>query len=242
MALTARAVLDIASEQIGAHLPGWMGGLRLVNEAGRHLASMKKWDWLESRGTDLSVSPGQEYIPLPGDFRELVEVRVPGINTFSTQPAVLEELLALRARNTPYSSHHIFYAAQHREIDGRPTPVLELYPLPSAGCPSTLRVLYRGGWTEVESDDQTLYLPLWCETLYLELVTAFVRARKDPQGNTLGERLADVRDSGIFVAAADHDASTQSNLGTLTGYGMRTAQLEPQAGYAINPIQYPSPS
>ncbi len=74
-------------------------------------------------------------------------------------------------------------------------------------------MFYRAGWQTSTWDNNLLRLPGYCETLYLEILCAYCRARA--LHTDLSSDLARIMAGPIFTIASTRDSSAQPDYGRL---------------------------
>jgi hypothetical protein len=171
-------------------------------------------------------------IPLPTDFRELIAIH-PSSGTSSTiQLTTYEELLEKKSSNM--AGFGGYWAAITHGMDfigsGRPVanaydtdtvqstgagpkPRLEIVPEPTANKIDAFKLYYRAGWSLMKHDDDKLRLPIYLESLYLEILRCFVTSRFG-EGD-LNMMLANIVNGPLFAVAMDRDGSIQPHYGPI---------------------------
>ena len=129
MALTVRYCLEWLKHQLGSEtISSKLQPLEILNDAGQHFFNMHTWQFAQRRQAELTLTAGQDYLPLPSGFREMVSEPYPATSSNSLiKLTSLDHVNKLRASGTVTSNH---YWAAVNYSDGR-TPILELYPTPS---------------------------------------------------------------------------------------------------------------
>lgn len=233
----------------GAELPPALGFgyIELANRVGEWLCSMHGWRWLERPSGTAQINKNQCYVELPADFGELVHIpRYWGTNDRpAVQMTTMQTIVDARAYGyvvTPRS--YAFLGAivfeepftrpsgqsgassgcpEQDTVPGEVRPRLELWPEPSVN--QRLTISYRATWVKVGDDEDPFSLPIWLETLFIELCREFARGYVYEDIANLAQRLAPytMTDSqGRFVhplvkAAAGRDARVQVVKGPLEG-------------------------
>lgn len=179
-----------------------------------------------SNGTSLTGTLHVAAVALPNDFREIIAIyALEGTNNH-IELTTFQDLL--EKRSVSATSPGTYYAAITHASDVNPTisstdssgslvgptPRLEIWPKPGTNQTAALSLFYRAGWAVVSSDVYNLKLPGYCESLYLELLRAFVRSRFSPDYD-LSTALANIMAGPLFSTAVDRDASVQPSYGPI---------------------------
>lgn len=158
-------------------------------------------------------------IALPSDFREILAINTTSGLLKGVQLTTFEDLLGKRAANFTSAGFHYGAIVQPTDTDlgedGAPVVRLEIWPQPSANETAVLTVMYRAGWKRLTADTDRLRLPIYCESLYLQVLRAFARGYEEEDEITLSQRVMEVLSGPLFGAAVDRDASIQSEYGPL---------------------------
>jgi hypothetical protein len=106
----------------------------LINAGIMRFVTARPWRWRE-RSMLLNTVAAQNYIDLPADLAQLVELKTVGTLTGTINLVTLEEIARMRA-TTPISNTLIYWAAlswtTQSSASGQPIPRLELFPTPDA--------------------------------------------------------------------------------------------------------------
>ena len=171
-------------------------------------------------------------IALPSDFRELIAIHPSSGTAKTIQLTTYEELLEKQASNL--AGFGGYWAAIAHAMDfpgsGRPQastigtdtvqasgagpkPRLQIVPEPTANEIDAFKLYYRAGWTLRKHDDDKLRMPIWAESLYLEILRCFITSRFG-EGD-LNMLLANVVNGPLFAVAMDRDGSIQPHYGPI---------------------------
>ena len=188
-----------------------------------------------SNGTSLTGTVHASAAALPNDFREIIAIYAQNGTNNHVSLTTFQDLLEKRSVNA--TSPGTYYAAISHAVDANPTitatdtsgtlvgptPRLELWPAPTANEVGGISVFYRSGWDVTSSDVHNLKMPGYCESLYLEMLRAFVRARFSPEYD-LSAALSSIMVGPLFGTAVDWDGSVQPSYGpVLHGAATRAA-------------------
>lgn len=123
---------------------------RLVSYALDMLVDAHPWECLSNTGpVSLSLTAGQNFVPLPLDFESLEAIEVGVTPLFGMRPVTMAEIIRLRSSSIVTSSVRDFYCCVNPGhkitalTPGVQTPRLELFPTPAADAQDALMLLYR---------------------------------------------------------------------------------------------------
>ena len=153
-------------------------------------------------------------VSLPSDFRELIAINTTSGLLKGVELTGYQDLISKRATNFTAVGFH--YGAINHAIPttgGDPVPRLEIWPTPTTNDDNSLTMIYRAGWTAVNSDVIKLRLPTYCDALFLEVLTAFARGYEEEDDGSISDRLISVVSGPLMAAAVDRDASIQPEYG-----------------------------
>ncbi len=182
-------------------------------------------------------------IALPSDFREIIAINTTSGLLKGVQLTSFEDLLSKRAANFTSAGFHYGAIIQPTDTDltadGAPVARLEIWPQPSANETAPLTILYRATWKRITQDTHRLRLPVYCESLYLQVLRAFARGYEEEDEISMSQRLMEVMTGPLFGAAVDRDASIQPDYGPLMyGAAERYHYGNPLSNF--NPVSEPS--
>lgn len=193
--------------------------MRLVNEAGRHVCNMHAWNFLKRPKTSLASVAGQAYIELPADFGSILAIEIEGGFTHNWKRTDAATFLRLESGVWDESGWAYWSILENAaSTDGTaPGPRLAIWPAPTTANASFAALRYRAKWADLTDDGDTVQLPDFAETLFLQTVRAFARGYEEDEDVTLDERLAVTLAGPIYRAARKQDADSQWYVGTLKG-------------------------
>ena len=99
----------------------------------------------------------------------------------------------------------------------KPSPRLDLYPMPATSETGALLLSYTRGWNKLEEDTDTVFVPDWLESLYLRAARIFARGYEEEDIFDRDAALAGLMNGPEFQAAATRDGNIQTNLGSIEG-------------------------
>tara|TARA_R110000803_G_C11989495_1_gene321988 strand:- start:43798 stop:44553 length:756 start_codon:yes stop_codon:yes gene_type:complete len=202
---------------------------QVVNEAGRWMTLAQEWAWRRSEAVDLAFVPGQAYVPLPTDFLTILGAGVivnDSVN-YSFEWGDISELEFRRSQQI-FDTKHYFGAMewpnQPSKSDPMSAPRLALHPTPgeSSSSGTGLRLTYKRGWSELNSDTDVPNIPKQFESLLLYCVKAFSQDQEYEDIRMHTRTLEGIMQSAMFQSMVRQDANQQPNIGAVLG-----GQFEP---------------
>lgn len=197
----------------GVLAPG-LSPLQVANETGHILTGLREWKWTVGASTTLAFVANQNWVALPSGVHEIVSIHMTNGLTETIQVTTLEDVLDWRTSSVPTPLHYRVAVAFGPE-DDRPSPRFEVFPTPSLDDATAISIFYRSGWTELTSGESVASIPVWLEPLYYQLLRAVARGYEEEDVEDMGSRIARVKASPIYMAAADRDTAIQSEYGQL---------------------------
>ena len=193
--------------------------------------------------SDIAGTLHTSAIALPSDFREIIAINTTSGLLKGVQLTTFEDLLSKRAANFTSAGFHYGAIVQPTDTDltadGAPVARLEIWPQPSANETASLTIMYRATWKRITQDTHRLRLPVYCESLYLQVLRAFARGYEEEDEISMSQRLMEVMTGPLFGSAVDRDASIQSDYGPLMyGAAERYHYGNPLSNF--NPVSEPS--
>ena len=179
----------------------------------------------DSTSSDLTGVSGiihAEGVALPFDFAELIAYHSTSGLLQGLQMTSHADLLQKRASamTTPLGFHYATIVQPAKlggsgEEKSRPYPRLELWPAPSANENAAVQILYRRGWSSVNTSNEVIAIPTWIEPLYTEIARAYALGWEEADIATLDQRLSMIVQGPLYAAAIDRDSSVQPDLGPI---------------------------
>lgn len=165
-------------------------------------------------------------VAFPSDFKRVV----PG-SAISDSDAIihglefvsLDRLNTLRTNEVDVTSYGNFYGAiVHAGPTGSPnyepvTPLLAIYPTPSANERDAFTGFYEAGWAEVTDDNDPLTLLDALEGPFFTLCEHWARARVESDEAGMAQRLAEFEQDVSLIAAKRVDGGRQPTYGIMRG-------------------------
>lgn len=154
-----------------------------------------------------AIYPGT--IELPTDLRDIISIQSSSTSSIVYMTLVsLDEINSRRGANSITESPSLFYGAVVYS-GTTPVPVLEIWPSSGSNQTGALRIFYRSRWTHIYTDNATVAIPEFIDSLYLWIVRAFAAGYERGGSASIHARLAEIRASPIFEAARRSDGQTQ---------------------------------
>lgn len=216
--LTAQQAIEHARFTVaGSHgqFPGPVNPYGLVNEAGEWMVSAYEWHWCLGRITSLSTVAGVDSAELPDDYGGDIALFHSDNLVRRLDLVSMAEFLELRT-TAPIQSGLISYATVSYTTPpsgGAPEPRLLLFPTPQTSEEDAYTIAYTARWKYVEEAEDYLQMPSYCVTLYLEILQHIARGRMEEDQGSVAQRLQNLRESDLFMAAIQADSRTQSDMG-----------------------------
>ena len=207
MALTLTNLIASCTQAVGADAPTGVDYTQTVNEACRFMFSMHPWRFLNRPPATIAFVDAQAYAALPSDFGEIVTM-VAGDNYAGTIRLTSFTDLALK-RSMGSAPSGLTWAAvvQPTQTNATSTmgePRLELWPTPSADATDAIQLWYRAEWVELSSSNVP-NIPVYAESLLVELCRAFALGYADHDVGTVSARVGEIQAGPIFAAAVKSD-------------------------------------
>jgi len=241
MTLLAGEALKITEHVLAGSVHPAITGLRVLNDTGQWLVSTRPWVYLRGGMDALDITAGEDFVALPQDFGGIITVARSESFTPSFILTTLEEMMRLRTY-TPAVSSFTFWGSvtyDHADITGtasssgaysvtatteaeikakkKPTPRLDLYPMPGDTTTGALLLYYTRGWRKVEEDTDTIFVPEWLEGLYLRAARIWARGYEEEDTFDKDAALANLQLGPEYKAAIVRDSQIQVDKGLIQG-------------------------
>ena len=217
MALTVTQCADWIKLTLGNNPGAPLSTLEIVNQAGRHLVTMRAWKWLEGRTATLDTVAAQDYADLPADFGEPIALEVAD-RSYSVTWVTRQRLDCLRAAgNESGSIFSVFVSTRAADEETPPTPVLELSPPAPTTTVGYFNLSYRATWADLTSDQDYVPISPICDTLYKRLLQVFARGYTREEQGSLDQRLVEIATGPVFRNAIRDDRRKQTDYGRIRG-------------------------
>lgn len=219
MALTVLQCADWIRLTLGGKPDAVLPTLQLVNMTGKHLVSMTSWRYLEGVALDLDTVASQEYIDLPTNFAAPISIE----SVSSANPIVWttrEALNVMRSTSSVTSTNgYTWVAVETVAASGStpPTTRLAIYPTPADTATGVYHLVYRAGWANLTSESDFIPIPVWAETLFVQVLKSFARGLQREEEGSADDRLAAIQQGIIFRNAMREDRTKQTDHGQIRG-------------------------
>jgi hypothetical protein len=190
--------------------------LSILNQAGEFLTTMHTWKWLERGPTTVGLVADQSYIILPTDLRDIIAMEPTSSLSIDMERSTHGEVL-WRSTDVNGGDSWPYWGAisYHTNASGALVPRLDLSDTPSTSDADAFTIVYRAGWTELDSSDETIPLPSWMEPLYIEVVRAYAMGWEEEEGVGVLPRLDAIMASGACRMVKQRDGMIQGSIGPL---------------------------
>lgn len=240
MAMSYQRAADHVRHTLGGELSSEMSLIDIMNDAGDYMANMYPWRWLEEKSEALVMTDTVNSIALPSGFVELLGYSPRGSDGRMSATKVAyhlvspKELFDLREaypgsadpvnQYTAVPAYRFYVAVCYGVESNVPTPKMEIFPTPHASDGnatghkidstaefSDLTIRYRAGWSPITGDTSSFVMPVWCESLYSQLLRGFARGYEEEDVGSLNLRLAEVANGPVYQFAVQRDALVESS-------------------------------
>ncbi len=191
---------------------------------------------------DIDFKVHTDSTALPDDFRDILSISATDSLLYGVRLTSLEQILQNRTSQIEVTTSWNYQGAV-AYAGTPPTPILEIWPSPTANQPGVFTIFYRSGWTRLAGDSVNVRIPEFLDSLYLRLVRLFARGYEREDAFPIEEALFRLRSSPEFLDAARRDGMTQPYYGRLRGGGSATHSRHFGANkyaYIANTIGSPS--
>jgi len=194
----------------------------ILNEAGRALVLMKPdgWKFLERPPAAIDFVSGQQYVSLPTDFGQLIDIGydADSLNRFSL--GTMREIAELRASGVIPPAEYvgvIVQGGQSSSTAAMGSARIEIAPTPPASVTGALAVYYRAKWTDLvySSGNEVPNIPDHVHLLYSEIVAAVAMGYNERDAGSTTARLEEIASGWLFNSASTYDSLIQSDYGPL---------------------------
>lgn len=173
--------------------------------------------------TDIQATLANDQVLLPSafDIQQITAYSMTNGLSGLLEPVSEQDMLDARSWGSLGSTVGFWSLVRHvraaSTTDGRPIPVLELWPQTSSE-EQVLRIFYRAGWSDPASDEELLALPRsgWLNGLYIEFYKAVLMGHEEPENGSVDERLTKLRLGMMWRDAINRDATMQPDLGPIS--------------------------
>lgn len=180
-------------------------------------------------------------VALPSDFVEMFSYEADQGLTNDLQLTTIQHLQEMRRSEVQVTSRQYWGALTYATpyAGGTPVPRLEIYPHSTSNREDELVINYRGGWFTVDDDSDTLSIPTWCDTLFVQLLRTFAQGYEEYDEGSLAQRLTAMQMSPEFMLAKKRDGQLQPTYGYLRG-GAAQQHVRSAHQYLRTTVQGPS--
>lgn len=241
MTLLAGEALKIAEHALAGGVSPEVTGLRVLNDAGRWLVSVRPWVYLRGGMDALDLVADQDYVALPDGMGAVLKIEHKSGFSSSFILTTPDVIMQLRT-TTPVAATHTFWGAviyDHADITGtasvsgaydvsattaatikatkKPTPRLDIYPMPTTSSTGGLLIHYTRGWRAIDEDTDTVFVPDWLEGVYLRAVRIWAKGYEEEDTFSKDDALDRLIVGAEYRAAVTRDSNIQMEKGVLSG-------------------------
>jgi hypothetical protein len=189
----------------------------IVNDAGEHLYSMRRWVFAKRRSTQLRFEANNPLVALPPEFARVISI-TPGnawIILGSTMQTADVAYTAGSGTGGTFVGHVMY---------DNGLPFIQVAPTPTANDDQAAILWYGSGWRTLNNPDDVAAVPVFAEGLLKATIAAFA---KGYEGDVLTEELNTLRQSEPYMTIKRRDGGVQ-NFGPLRGgIGQRAYDYNP---------------
>lgn len=219
--LDFQTLIDHAEQAAGGATDPAVDPEVVVNEAGRYLVSMHRWQFLEREPLNLQFIASQDHVDLPEDFDSVTFIEASSRLESTVVMTSLSHVQFLRSSPLDDPFHYwvaIEWVAQQSTVS-RPKPQLSIYPTPGTTESGALKMGYRAGWKTLVEPDEVPNVPVSCDSLLIQLVRAFTLGYADEAKGTgsVVRRLEPIEQSAMLNRIKQQDGMRLQSLGQMQG-------------------------
>lgn len=243
MPYTLQGLIQIAADRLGFHEEGMStvyNGAMVVNMAGRQMVESRNWNFRKMSVT-ITLDEAASQVELPGAV-ELFSVDYPlsTVANFRTMPYIE----VLRYQRVGLSSGFVVPVALQNlttNEEGSMRPFLVFGRELEAG--TSLLVIYRTGWVELENDTDIAQVPTFMENLLVQFVREVAVGLEEPDEVPFENRMGALAQGLTYQNAVREDSRSVRSSGPVTNGASMLQGLAGRApfdGYINGTIQGPS--
>lgn len=194
---------------------------------------------LSTGDIEWAIYPGT--ISLPSDLGEIISIQSSNTaNAYRVCLTSLDQINLLRGANALTTSPALFYAAVVWS-GTTPSPILEVWPSPSAAAAGALRIFYRSRWSRVSTDSAQIEIPEFVESLYIWIARAFAAGYERNEQASIHQRLAEIQAGPVFDAAKKADGRAQTKYSRIRNSGVMVNRKRDSGdqGWLVNRVGAP---
>lgn len=189
----------------------------IINLCGDTLCRAAQWSWLQRPSVPLVFVEGQDHVPLPDDFGQIVSIEPDEDLNYDVELTTLASVEVMRRASvfTPLKYWVAVQMAPQVSATEEPKYQLAIWPEPASTLSGRLHLVYTGRWRYLTEGDQVANIPLKAELLLIMLCRSVIRGMHERKSEltVIGEFL----ESAVLRKAIEEDGYTQQNYGTSEG-------------------------
>ena len=194
----------------------------IVNQALEYFNTMHAWDSLVGLPVDLVATAGNQYIDLPADCRDIIQIDVSGsgLGRFEfTDIATINRYWSSNAVGS--TAGHYWGARVTRTGTTGPIEALAVHPEIGATMADTFQICYRRRLTPlndgVAADSEYIQVAPFLEGLVRELVRTFALGIEESGKGEVSERLEVLENSTMVQRLKETDGAMAPEMGKMLG-------------------------
>lgn len=170
---------------------------------------------LDGQNVDIVVDTAR--MELPADWAGNLAMSATELYTRNLVKSTPDEFLNLRTQQVSWAGISTWVCPMwHKTKDAEePTPVLEVWPAPSADDWNAFSLNYQAGWADITGSTSVIPIPKHCEPSFLALMRAYVLGLEEAEGGDVDDRVAKVLAGPLFQAAIARDAQQEYDYGPM---------------------------
>lgn len=156
MRRTTKDYIDLMKHALGKTPDARHSLIHTLNDAGRALVNEHPWSWRTRTNQALTLVAGQNYVTLPDDFGELIDIQVENAQTYTVIPTSLADINRRRSWGQ-YDALTLFIAFEEgyqgpTDEDGILQNRAQVYPTPDTDR-SDIIINYQAKWADLDEAD-----------------------------------------------------------------------------------------
>ena len=202
-------------------------GKRAVEEALVEIENMPKWRWLQPPSVMLTLVAQQDYVDLPADFRDLIEINATeGLQGrfFMVDIGEINQLRTYQQNDSATTYRGAIEWADSTDPDGgAPIPRIAIYPMPTDTKTDWLTLSYRKKIAVPATDSIFIPMPDFMDPLFFQVIDAVTKgwafddlaSPKSNPGRTRTQRMTEILLGPTYLNARRRDGSAQPTFGPM---------------------------
>ena len=176
---------------------------------------------------DVDIVIDTARMALPSDWAGNLAMSATELYTRNIVKATPAQMLELRTQQVSWSGISTWACPMwNKTKDGEvPTPVLEVWPPPSANEWDAFSLNYQAGWTDITGSSSAIPIPKHCIPSFIALTRAYVQGLEEPSGGDQDDRVAKVLTGFIMNTAIRRDGQQEYDYGPMLNTAWEATQV-----------------